>query len=324
MATLFTTGTINQPDAGSVGQAMAERIRDDVVAHDAWELVEEFTPAAGTCRWYVFKCLASESGQDHDFFVVMGRTLGNGRLKFSICDTYNASGHEMSGFPVATVYYKTIDETGRYPDPWTLGTSNFEDGEPQTSPMSLDWVPSGTSTKWWLIVAEDTISASWNGASNGWVHLGVYEYLGQLANDLPFNMIGSASGRGYITCNPALANVYIGNTNQQCMKSVGGGGGQGSYNLIALGFSGPWKYNDKLQNNQRPVAEVGMAMDAQYNESGVAVYGFALGKQKRIRFSGYSMPDGLAYGDAFALNGTLWVPWHPLDGRIFDSGVASS
>jgi hypothetical protein len=38
MASQYTTGTINQPDSGSVGQAMVEKIRDDVSAHAAWDL----------------------------------------------------------------------------------------------------------------------------------------------------------------------------------------------------------------------------------------------------------------------------------------------
>jgi hypothetical protein len=36
------------------------------------------------------------------------------------------------------------------------------------------------------------------------------------------------------------------------------------------------------------------------------------------------MPGGFAFGDAFAMNGTLWVPWRPDWGMIFDTGVASS
>ena len=68
MASTFNTGTINQPDAGSVGLAMAEKIRDELVAHAAYDLVEEFLPASGLVRWYVFKALAAQTGLPSDYY----------------------------------------------------------------------------------------------------------------------------------------------------------------------------------------------------------------------------------------------------------------
>jgi hypothetical protein len=102
----YTTGTINQPDAGSLGLAMAERIRDDLTAHAAWDLVEEFTPAGGAARFYVMRCLAASNGLGSDFFLVMGRTLANGELRFAICEATtprptrcSITGQGISPFP---------------------------------------------------------------------------------------------------------------------------------------------------------------------------------------------------------------------------------
>lgn len=322
----FTTGTINEPDAGSVGLSMVEQMRDDIVAHAAWELVEEFTPAAGEVRWYVFKCLGTENGYGIDFFAVIGRTLGNGELRVSICEGYNAGTHTMSYFPVEYAY-GTFDEFGRDDThTFVLGTTQWVNGTAD-GPAWVNWSPSGTSTKWWNVVAEDGFSTAFSGASNGFFHIGGYHYLGQIGNDLPIQVSGGWENLGYITRNPAIAGETIPNNYSQCMSFHGAtGGNPGSW--YVLGFQGKWQFDDKLQNDQRPVAEVALTMSgadsgtyADYPEK----YGWALGKHKRMRQSYQVWPAGITFGDAFALNGTLWVPCYTYteDGRIFDTGVAS-
>jgi hypothetical protein len=52
--------------------------------------------------------------------------------------------------------------------------------------------------------------------------------------------------------------------------------------------------------------------------------GWALGKQKRWRVTNQSAPVGFAFGDAYALDGRLWVPFLPSDPRMWDTGVAAS
>jgi len=322
MAAIYTTGTINQPDAGSVGLSMVEKIRDDVSAHANWDLVEEFTPASGTVRWYVLKCLGSGNGLGSDFFVVIGRTLSTGELRFAICETYTAASHMMQKFGSRSINTPSLmDASGRLPDAaqFVLGTTPFAGGS--SVPDYFSWVPSGTSTKWWIIVADDTMTISFNGGSNGFIHAGAYTWLGQLANPFPIQLIGSSNNAGLITRNPSVAGVNLTNYGY-ALKFTGGGT---SMLGVPLGFEGLWAYNDKAQNNQRAVAEVGMMTISFPGQSDYAtVYGLCLGKQKRIRRSNQSMPGGFAYGDAFAMNGTLWVPWNPSVGVIFDTGVASS
>jgi len=312
MAIIFTTGTINQPDAGSVGLAMAEKIRDDVVAHAAWELVEEFTPAASVMRWYVFRCLATESGLPADFFAVMGRRLSDGTLYFTICESYNAVGHLMSFYPVFSANGVTYDSEGRSPATYTLGATAFP-ASGSVNPKYLWWTPAGTSTKWWLTVAEDGFTVAFNGAANAYVHLGAYIPLAALPIVMPIQIIGSSVGDGGITRNPAVAGWPSSLTNSALLIGQGPG----------LGFQGDLRYNDKLQSNQRPIAEMGM-----FIASGVggdqAQLGWALGKHKRMRVAASATPIGFAFGDAYALNGRLWVPYLPTNNNIWDTGVASS
>lgn len=324
MPITYTTGTINQPDSGSVGLAMVERIRDDIAGHTAWDLVEEFTAAAGTVRWYVLKCLGSTNGLGSDFFLVIGRILATGELRFSMCESYNVATHAMQYFGVRNIPTPAqMDAFGRLPaaTTYTLGPTIYSGATGQ--PSYHTWTPSGTSTKWWIIVADDTVSIAFNGAVNGFIHAGAYTPLDQLGNAFPLQMIGSSDSEGVMTRNPAVANALL-NTYAYALKFNGGGLTSLSYST-ALGFEGPWQYNDKLQNSMRAVAELGMTMLSYPGQSDWAtVYGYALGKQKRIRRSNQSMPGGFAFGDAFALNGTLWVPWRPDLGQIFNTGVASS
>lgn len=316
MALVFTTGTINQPDAGSVGQAMAEKIRDDVSAHAAWELVEEFTPSTGVQRFYVLKCLAAVSGLPADFFVVIARVLATGELRFAICETYNSGSHNMgkyafwSGSPV-------YDADGCAPYTFVLAAA----GMLQTSnqPHFSTWIPGGTSTKWWIIAADDGFTVAFNGASNAFIHAGAYTPLTVLPIPMPIQLVGYNDQQGALTRNPAVAGI---SDQAYALLFEGGNSSLAGYGP-PLGFQGQLRVNDKLQDNQRPIAEQGMTMYVPDLNS-QAIRGWALGKQKRMRVTSQAAPVGFAFGDAYAMAGNLWVPYLPTDGRIWDTGVAAS
>lgn len=310
MAIVFTTGTINEANAGAVGQSMIERIRDDLVAHTAWELVEEFTPASGLVRWYVFKCLGTENGFGIDFFVVFGRTLGTGELKYAICEGYDSGTHTMSLFPSYATLNVVYDSTGRS-SAYThvLGTAAFPGGG--NTPIALGWIPSGTSTKWWITVDDDGFTVAFNGAANAYFHCGRYTFLGEAANALPIHIAGNSHSGG-ITRNPVVASLTI------TGKPVDI---QGTW--PALGFEGRLDANDKLHGNKRLVCELGLITGLYSSEAAdAALYGRFVGKQVRIR-RGTNPPAGVAFGDAYVFQGNLWVPWNPTDGRIFDTGVVA-
>lgn len=314
MASVYTTGTINQPDSAQVSLAMVNRIRDDVIAHAAWDLVEEFTPASGAVRWYVFKCLAAQSGLPYDYFVVIGRTLANGELRLSICETYDAASHLMSFYPPTGGSSNFLyDASGRRTDQFALSTVVFPSGT--NNPLYHSWVPSGTSTKWWIVVSEDGFTVAFNGPSNGFFGASAYTPLTAVPITFPVMSYGLSSSfgstTGGITRNPSVAG-----------SSSPGYGLMFDRAAAYLGFRGDLRYNDRLQNNQRPVAEVGMTM---YSGSAdwPAQYGYALGKLKRVR-AGNNAAPGFAFGDAYAMAGTLWVPYLPTDSLIWDTGVASS
>ncbi len=317
MALIYTTGTINQPDAGSVGLAMLNKIRDDVTAHAAWELVEEYTAGGGTVRWTVLKCLAAESGLSADFFVVIGRTLATGELRMALCEEYNAGSHTMSYFGRSNSGSVVFDSLGRDPITFSLGTTQFSGST--TQPIYQNWVPSGTSTKWWIIVDDDGFTVAFNGASNAFIHVGAYIPLHPLDDDLPIQLVGYNSQTGAICRNPAVAGITS-VISTPALQIKGGGSTDGTYGPV-LGFRGDLRYNDKLQSNQRAVAEQGIVLDDSSDSR--QQNGWALGKQKRWRI-GLSAPAGMAFGDAYAMMGTLWVPYLPNDPRMWDTGVASS
>jgi hypothetical protein len=322
VAIQFTTGTINQPDAGSVGLAMVEKIRDDVVAHAAWDLVEEFTPASGLVRWYVLKCLAAQSGLSADFFVVIGRTLGSGELRMFICEQYNPTTHVASKYCIASPSSNTVlyDSLGRIPDATTYTLSTAVLTGSGLTPFYNSWIPSGTSVKFWVIVDNDGFSVAFNGASNGFFHCGAYIPLSIVSSLLPVHTWGSSSSgsanAGAITRNPASA--VPGNTLHGAALMVS------STSANVLGFQGELRYNDALQGGQRVVAEQGIVMAPVFSaDVFYPQWGYALGKVKRMRANYTSAPVGAAFGDAYVLQGRLWVPYLQTDGRMWDTGVAS-
>lgn len=324
MAIVYTTGTINQPDAGSVGLSMVERIRDDVVAHSAWELVEEFTPSGGAVRWYVLKCLAASSGLPDDFFVVIGRTLSNGELRAFICEEYNSSSHIAGAYPPTGPSQQVpFDSQGRLPASATitLGTAIGGTAAGVTGKLHT-WIPSGTSTKWWITVDDDGFTVAFNGPTNGFFHFGAYVPLSDVPALMPLIMFGSSDSAGYLTQNPVVADAVSVYTTALI---VDGGGGSSSGNGVPLGFPGSLRYNDALQSGQRPVAEQGITVQYYSSEADKAAHGWALGKQKRMRIgmNGTAMP-GFAFGDAYVLQNRLWVPYRPDDVRLWDTGVAAS
>lgn len=311
----FTTGTINQPDSGSVGQAMVERMRDDIVAHPAWDLVEEFTPSGGNHRYYVLKCLAASSGMASDFFIVLDRRLVDGAIFMAICEDYDAATHTMSHFSQYGYYTAGVayDGLGRIPSDYVLGSGGFSSAN--SAPHNYYWVPNSTSTKWWIIVYDDGFAVAFNGTMNGWMSCGVYTPLSSMPIALPIACHGNAgsslSAQGSITRNPAAAGItYYGAALYYTPDT-------------ALGFAGDFRYNDKLQANQRPVAEIGMHV-YEYNVGDKAVYGGVLGKLKHVRTGNGQLPAGLSFGDAYVLDGRLWVPPSPAEARVWDTGVPSS
>lgn len=308
---VYTTGVINEVDAATVGATMANTIRDDVAAHDAWSVVEQFTAAGGAVNWVVFKCDATESGLSADFYVIMGRTLATGELRFSICETYTAATHTMQYLcPAESLSNINFDANGRDPATYVLGTVAFPH-------KYNNWVPSGTTSKWWIIVAEDGLTIAFNGAANAFVHVGAYFPLSVLVNDLPLQITGSSDGSSGITRNPAVASTTY---YAYSMIAQAGGSTPGSSGPI-LGFRGDLRYLDKLQGNQVPVAEQGMNV-MNFPADTQATRGWALGKQKRMRIGG-TVPSSFAFGDAYVVDGTLWVPYLPTDPRMWDTGVGA-
>lgn len=313
MSKLFTTGTIAQPDSGSVGLAMVEQIRDDLTAHVAWELTEEFTPAGGAVRWYVFKNLMAESGLGDDWYVIIGRTLASGRLALCVCEEYDATTHTMSFYsPTNDGNMYVHDSLGRRTQTFVLDVTELANFNPH--PCNVAWVPNGVSTKWWVIASEDGFTVAFNGASNGWFSATAYTPLTEDPIDLPILNMGS-SGNWGICRNPAVA-----------------GENQRGYSLLldpgqwALGLYGRFDISDKLQGNRRLVAELAVRMNSNYNGVTLdpSLWGQALGKYKNLRFgTPNSYPATLSFGDAFVLNETLWVPYNVGDSRIWDTGVVA-
>jgi hypothetical protein len=316
MAINFTTGTINQPDAGSVGQAMAEKIRDDVVAHAAWDLVEEFTPSGGAYRYYIFKCLAASSELTSDFYIGISRRLSDGALYIFMGEEYNAGSHTLKYY-APTNYYnngQVFDEFGRIPaTEFILGPAGLTNLAGQ--PHYYYWVPNSTSTKWWINVYDDGFAVAFSGTANGWWFCGAFTPMCDLPIDMPLFLAGNQgsniSSHGYMTRNPAAAGItYTGSA----LFAAGD---------LFLGFPGDFRYNDKLQSNQRTVAEIGMRV-YENNTGDRAIYGSAIGKIRHMRSGNGQLPAGLSFGDAYVLDGRLWVPPAPTDARVWDTGVASS
>lgn len=328
MALAYDTGTINAANAGAVGAAMLDKIRDNLVAHAAWDLVEEYTPAS-VMKWKVFKCLASVSGLSNDYYAVFGLVIATGKITMTICEGYDAATHTMTKFVVSssasnfTTTY-AYDAQGRQ----TTGSFVLAIADPAFGagfPRWIHWTPTSVSTKYWQIVADDRCSIAFNGAVNDYFHFGAYIWLGSVANPCPLHMLGT-TGTGTphgMTRNPAptIAGQAAGAGYVLMLNNIGRGT---SLPANSLGIAGRLDRNDKLMSDNRPVAELGIVRDFENtvgHMNGIENAGFVVGKCKGMRV-GTNPPAGFAFGDAYAHNGTLWVPAEVTSGMMWDTGVA--
>jgi hypothetical protein len=325
---LFTTGTFTEASAAALGTTMQSKLRDDLVLHPAWELVEEFTPASGLVNWVVMKCLASVSGLEQDYFVVIGRIIANGRLQIFFCESYNSGTKVCAYYPP---YYAgptfTYDSLGRAPHTYTLSTAAIvESGGSVTAPyVTRNWTPGAVTTKFWIIVADDGLTVAWNGTPNHFIHISAYIPLAALKSDLPIVMGGLTTGGsgpdGGVARNPAVAGMVGGRAGG--LSSYSGGSPFTVYTpIVGLNYGFPL-VNDKLNDNKRLIHEVGIAINPN-PQAEVPIYGWFLGKQKpRYRVSSELLPATL-WGDTFTINGTLWVSYTTgQDFRVWDTGVVA-
>jgi len=165
-----------------------------------------------------------------------------------------------------------------------------------------------------LIVNEDGFTVAFNGAANSFFSVSAYIPLAQFPIDLPLLNLGS-SGNWGISRNPSVAG---GNARGYALTIDSA--------LWALGFYGRFDVNDRLQGNKRVVAELAVRLAANYNGAmqDPADWGSSLGKYKNLRFgTPGSHPVTFSFGDAYVINGTLWVPYHPSDSRVWDTGVGA-
>jgi len=325
---LYSTGNNTEASASALAQLLANRLRDDLILHPAWELVEEFTPGGGAVNWVVMRNLAVVSGLTQDFYLVIGRNVSTGATQYFICEEYNTTTKTCQYYPP---YYSgstfNFDSLGRCPSTFVLGTTAVV--LTATQPFARQWNPGGATTKWWLIVADDGFTMAWNGPVNTFVQVASYIPLATLKSDLPIVMTQQTSGGsgpdGGIIRNPAAANL-VAPANAGHGLSVYSGGSPFAIYSQAVGLSyGYPLQNDKLNDNKRLVSEVGIVIYVS-NQPNIPIFGWFVGKHKsRFRVSQEFLPTSV-WGDAFVMDGTLWVSYLPgasTDGRLWNTGVAA-
>lgn len=334
---LFTTGTITDVSVAAVGTAMQNKMRDDIVVHPAWDLVEEFTPASGLVNWVVLKCLASQSGLAQDYYVIIGRTISSGVLSMFICEGYNSATKTCSFFqPYWAAPVMTYDSLGRSSATFVLSTAVINNAPANnTTPwVRAQYSPGSTTAKWWIIVDNDGFSVAWNGNPNYFVHCGSYIPLSNPAvSALPISMHSLSSGGtgpdGGYTRNPAMAGVA---GTQKCAFLAGYGGGSpvNAQYSPTLGWGHEPTINpltaDKLNGDKKGlISEIGVVIYPQ-TVTDISVSGYVLGKQRprfRTLSIGSTIPAGILWGDTWTFNGTLWVQYLMTDSRLWDTGVGA-
>lgn len=316
-------------NAAALGQLMAEAIRDELISHPAWDLVEEYNPGS-TMQWYVFKCLASQNNFTDDFYVVMGRAKSTGILYFAICEGYNAGTHVMSLFPTtngtqtqSSTY--AYDAKGRPPKTYTLTNALFSTGN--DFPKYARIQPTGTGISYNMCTYDDGFYYCTYGGFSHHVYFGAYTWLGDQANDHPImgaGNISDISGHCGITRNPLVASLTKGTwattLTTRPLSSISSN--------EQLGYAGDADWKDAFHGGKTLAAEYMLFIDAALGQvpgsfpNAPENIGHLAGKMKYMRVM-QGQPS-MVFGDSFKLDGTLWIPDRfSLNSTflIFDTGV---
>lgn len=312
MATTFTSGSKSGlANAAALGQSIAEQFRDDLVAHAAWELVEEVTP--GTMHWYVFRCLSASSGLPADFYLIMGRVISTGVLQWFIAEGYNDTTNVASLYPTnnasgaANTSTYTYDSSGRQTShTFTLSTSAITNSNNQ--PRGHTWTPSGTSSNYWIMAREDGCTINLDGANDAFMTCGAFEWLASTANAMPVLSQGTngiQGQNGFMTRNP----LCISGSFSHWATTLDATPGTLNNDDLYLGFPGTLQIADAMNGGIGSTSEIGVRIAVHTTASHVSaanVIGEFLGKYKHIRI-GRSAASA-TFGDAYEMDGTLWVP----------------
>jgi hypothetical protein len=330
MSIAYDSGTLSgAANAAALGQLVAEKIRDNLIAHPAWDLVEEYNPGS-TARHYVFKCLAASSGFENDFYFLITRNIATGKLQFGLAEGYNAGTHTLSLMSTKSASgqgdttLKSFDSKGRQSNSTYVLANAILPGTSYT-PNYHTFTPSGTTCQYQHIIYDDGMVFMPYGANVGWYYCGAYTYLGTPTNVMPIHHFGSQSDMSNpqgVTRNPLCISGNFG----QWALATDNPSSPASSSFLGPGFGDPdWK--DALQGNKSVCAEILISINSIQSPQGGAhstnVIGVLIGKCKWMRWIG-GQGSTYSFGDSYSINGTLWVPHTYSSGNVmlFDTGVA--
>ena len=179
----YHTGTINSATPALTAMGILDAA---LVAHPAWDFVEEVVAGAATAR--VYKNLALVSGLPNDFFVVISRDTDAGQMRFSICETWDAVGKLLVRYaPAASTTagagsYQVINADGSIGATGQAFTSpNVLLGQP-TDPMLVS-----TAFQYYLSISNHRICYAHR--NQGWVYAGAYESLPNYYDPYPLVLL---------------------------------------------------------------------------------------------------------------------------------------
>jgi hypothetical protein len=108
--------SIGEADAATAGATAQDNWRDALLGHasGAWSVEEEFTSADTTKHWVVMKNDHTISGEDADFFVIIGRTVATGVIGVMVCEEYTAASNTVAKFAPNSQYNNQILVDGQF------------------------------------------------------------------------------------------------------------------------------------------------------------------------------------------------------------------
>lgn len=281
------------------------KLREMMIAHPAWEFVEEYENTTTAKTYEVYKNLGTANSWGQDFFFTTSWTTSSpntGIMYMGGSERYDLSTHKAMYAlysPYSNVAASQANDYTRHPlstqhAPGTTGSSDLN--------QYLYSQFSATDMTYWIVLTESSVTLKTSVSNAYGVHVGVFKPYWDHPYEFPLYclQIGQSDGRngGSVSRRPGSTST-------------------GSYNWAIHGYSQKAGYGMAVENCEgTPVGQLPSVTDVKYAS------GVAMGSPPRLRM--YESTDGdvrgvmshvlcfnqnsaVVVGDTLNVDGKLWV-----------------
>lgn len=324
--------------AAAAATALGDAIKALAITHPSWSVVEDIITGSSSWRWLVLKCTATGS-QPNDFYVAFNMLGGSPAIVLA-GESYNTGTHTLStvacGGPSAN---NALDSAGRLSTVVTAAPSAsgaVTTTGPGFVPAALNQVAlNATTIYWWASFGDDNCMLAWSTVQANLD--GNVAYFGGFESLVPT----PATNDPVRVCAVRMYGISVGSANTSCSGTSREPLQVASTSRVyagtviepAIGVSLGYTYEygravsnglDAYNSEAAAVSRVLLLSPSYLNSGAELTQRVSLrGRLNDTLYSpGAAAVSGVAPGDTFSYNGTLWIYLGTTSKALRNTGVA--